>query len=133
MNRAGLFCAVLCTAYGTGSLFAQGNLGGLTGNIVDESGAVVADAAIKIKDSATNAAYSTLSTSSGVYAFRGLPPGIYQLEVEKVGFKKSVREQVSIITATNSTLDVVLSVGARGRLGDRIRKCRRATDHVARS
>src|ERR1700691_3730391 len=110
MQLGKLFCAAVCAARLTGSLMAQGNLGGLTGNIADESGAVIADAAISLKSLATNAAYTTTSTSSGVYAFRGLQPGVYQLGVEKIGFKKFVGEQVSILTATTSTLDVVLNV-----------------------
>ncbi|HZT32882.1 MAG TPA: carboxypeptidase regulatory-like domain-containing protein [Bryobacteraceae bacterium] len=94
------------------ALVAQGNLGGLTGNITDASGAVIAEAAVTLRSVATNAVYKTVSTSSGVYAFRALPPGLYELETEKPGFKKFVGEQVSILTATTSTLDIVLSVGA---------------------
>jgi hypothetical protein len=112
MRFGRLFCAAVCAAGLTGSLRGQGNLGGLTGNVVDESGAVIADAAISLKSLATNAAYATTSTSAGVYGFRGLQPGIYEIGVEKVGFKKFVGEQVSILTATTSTLDIVLSVGA---------------------
>lgn len=104
--------AAVCIGLLAAALLAQGNLGGLTGNVVDDSGALVAEATITLRNIATNAAYKTTSTSSGVYAFRALPPGDYELETEKTGFKKSVRERISILTATTTTLDIVLSIGA---------------------
>ena len=59
----------------------------------------------------TNAAFAAMTGSAGVYAFRALPPGAYRLEAEKAGFKKLVQESISILTATNTTLDLQLSVG----------------------
>lgn len=94
-----------------GVLLAQGNLGGLTGNVVDPSGAVVPDVQISLRNLATNLTYTTISGTSG-YTFRALPPGVYQLEAEKPGFKKVVHERVTILTATTTTMDLTLDVGA---------------------
>jgi len=105
-------CAIAWIGCASVRLPAQGNLGGLTGNISDTSGAVIGDATVSLRNTATNAGYKAVSTESGVYAFRALPPGVYELEAEKPGFKKFVREQISILTATTSTLDIVLSIGA---------------------
>ncbi len=93
-------------------MWAQGNLGGLTGNVTDSSGALIPEAMVSVRSLETNAASSTTATSSGVYAFRGLQPGLYRLEAEKTGFKKVVREQVSVLTATMATVDIVMTVGA---------------------
>jgi hypothetical protein len=112
MMQKGIVLIALCLGLARIPLRAQGNLGGLTGNVTDDSGAVIAEAVVNLRSAATNAAYRTVSTSSGVYAFRGLPPGQYHLEAEKPGFKKFVSEQVVILTATTATLDITLSVGA---------------------
>ncbi|MFN7923874.1 MAG: TonB-dependent receptor [Bryobacteraceae bacterium] len=92
-------------------VWAQGNLGGITGNIVDGSGALVPDATVTVRSLETNTAYST-TASQGVYAFRALQPGNYRLEAEKTGFKKFVREQVSVLTATTATVDIMMTLGA---------------------
>lgn len=100
--------AVLCGV----PAFAQGNLGGFTGTVVDTSRASVPDARLTFTSSQTNSVYSAVSDSVGVYTLRGVPPGTYRLEVEKQGFRKYVQENVSVLTATVSTLDVELAVGS---------------------
>lgn len=93
------------------SLEGQGNLGSLTGNVVDPTGAVIPEANVTLRNVETNVVYTTVSGEGG-YTFRGLPPGVYRLEAEKPGFKKTVRERITILTATTTALDVVLEVGA---------------------
>jgi hypothetical protein len=93
------------------ALFAQGNLGGLNGNVVDSSGAAVPGARVSLRSQATNQVLTTESSDSG-FVLRGITPGLYTLEVEKTGFKKVVRERVSILTATQADINVTLEVGA---------------------
>jgi hypothetical protein len=93
------------------SLMAQGNLGGLTGSVVDRSGALIPDVHIQLRNLETNLTYATLSGAGG-YTFRALPPGAYRLEAEKAGFRKVVHERITVMTATTTTLDLVLDVGA---------------------
>src|SRR5687767_4760391 len=104
-----LACVTIAAISG---LFAQGNFGGLTGTVTDVSGAIVPEAEVRLHHIETNAAYSTVVTASGVYAFRSLPPGAYHLEAEKAGFKKFVRERIQVLTATVSTVDISMEVGA---------------------
>ncbi|MEO7649374.1 MAG: carboxypeptidase-like regulatory domain-containing protein, partial [Bryobacteraceae bacterium] len=92
--------------------FAQGNLGGVTGTIGDSSNAAVPEVKLTLTSTLTNSAFSATADSSGIYSFRGLPPGLYRLDAEKQGFKKYVQENVSVLTATVTTLDIQLSVGA---------------------
>ncbi|MGH9626872.1 MAG: carboxypeptidase regulatory-like domain-containing protein, partial [Bryobacteraceae bacterium] len=92
--------------------FAQGNLGGLTGTVVDTSRAAVPQAKLTLISVQTNSVYSAVSDPTGVYTIRSVPPGTYRFEVEKQGFKRHVQENVHILTATISTLDVELSIGA---------------------
>ncbi|MEP6538755.1 MAG: carboxypeptidase-like regulatory domain-containing protein [Bryobacteraceae bacterium] len=94
------------------SVFAQGNLGGLTGTVADSSNAAVAEVKVTLTSAQTNSSSSVTADSAGTYNFRGLPPGQYRLEAEKPGFKKYVQENVSVLTATVTTLDIQLAVGA---------------------
>src|ERR1700730_8742792 len=63
----------------------------LAGRITDPSQALVVDAKIGAISSATNTRYETTTSAAGQYAFVNLPPDTYRIEVEKFGFKKSVK------------------------------------------
>ncbi len=102
--------AALAAAVAT-VLCAQGNLGGLTGTVVDASGAAVPAARLTLKSRSTNQVFTTESGEGG-YVFRAIPPGLYSLEVEKAGFKRLVRESVTILTATHTTLPLAIEIGA---------------------
>ena len=109
MNNLRVVALLALTAL---SAFAQGNLGGLTGVVADTSSAVVPEVKITLTSEQTNVSHSVMADTSGVYSVRGLQPGTYRLEAEKSGFRKYVQENVSILTATVTTLDIQLSVGA---------------------
>ena len=109
MNSLRYLWLLIVTALGA---FAQGNLGGLTGVVSDTSSAVVPEVKITLTSEQTNVSHSVVADSSGAYSVRGLQPGTYRLEAEKTGFRKYVQENVSILTATVTTLDIQLSVGA---------------------
>lgn len=97
-----LFCPVLT--------FGQGNLGGLTGTVTDSSGSVVPDVQLTMTNLETNLVFRVISDNRG-YSFRALQPGLYRLEAEKPGFKRFVREQVSVLTATTIDLTIPMEVG----------------------
>jgi hypothetical protein len=92
-------------------VMAQGNLGGLTGIVTDASGSIVPEVRMTMTGLETNRVFRTTSDERG-YAFRALPPGLYRLEAEKAGFKKFVREQVSVLTATTIDLSITMDVGS---------------------
>ncbi|MFN0168963.1 MAG: carboxypeptidase regulatory-like domain-containing protein [Bryobacteraceae bacterium] len=95
----------------TAILHAQGNLGGLTGTVGDSTGASIPEVRVTLRNIQTNAIYRSTSDERG-YTFSAVVPGLYRLEAEKQGFKKFVREQVSILTATTIDLPLILEVGA---------------------
>lgn len=107
-----IFCVIGFFFSGAALGWAQGNLGGITGTVTDASGAVVPDVEIVLRNLETNEVRTTRASESGVYLFRGLPPGSYRLEAEKTGFKKFVLERVQVLTATVATVDVRMELGA---------------------
>ena len=91
-------------------LFAQGNLGGLTGSLTDSSGASLPQARLTLTDLANGQNYSATSSENG-YSFSSINPGTYRLSVEAAGFKKLVREPIQVLTASVGTLDLSLEPG----------------------
>lgn len=92
-------------------LFGQGDLGGIRGVISDSSGAVIPDANVTATNVATGVAQRTVSTNSGVYYVPNLRAGVYRVEVEKTGFKKALRDDVTIPVGVTVGLDLPLEVG----------------------
>jgi len=65
---------------------AQTTSATLTGTVFDASGAVVADAAVTLKNEASGDVRTTVSNAEGYFTFAAVPPTTYSLVVEKDGF-----------------------------------------------
>jgi hypothetical protein len=91
------------------SCFAQQT--GLTGRITDNSSAIVVDAIVKVVDTATGAATSTLSNQQGIYSFPALIASDYKLRVETPGFSV-VERNVTVLVGQVVSVDVQLSPAA---------------------
>src|ERR1051326_3861494 len=92
-------------------LFAQVDRGNVQGTITDPSGAVVANATVRIVSTATNVTQSTTTGQGGTYAFFNLPIGIYNLSVEGPGFRRSDINGVRVEVNQQSKVDVSLQLG----------------------
>jgi len=94
-----------------GSLLAQGDMGALTGSVLDPSGALVPEATINITNLANGAQYSAKSSSAGYYRVP-VQPGTYRMEAQKESFKTAVAENVTVPVAQVVTIDFTLQVGS---------------------
>jgi hypothetical protein len=99
-----LFCTV--------PLLAQVDRGTITGTVTDTTGAVVPGASITVTNPATGATVATHSTDSGTYTVVDLPVGVYTVQVEKEGFKLSVRTGVILNAASEVRVDFSLQIGS---------------------
>lgn len=84
---------------------------GIQGTVTDSTGALVPDASVTLTNKETANKQTTTTSGDGFYRISGLPPGTYQLVVEKSGFKKQVFENVVINAEDVQGLDVLLSTG----------------------
>src|SRR4051812_39923666 len=92
------------------SAFAQTlTTGDVAGTITDSSGAVVPNAAITLKNVATNETRTAPSNNSGQYRFSLLSPGDYTISAETAGLKSALSKiavSVGQVRETNITLSV---------------------------
>jgi len=83
----------------------------LSGTARDTSGAVVPQAALTATNVSTGIATSATSDEAGRYIFPSLPPGTYNLTVQKSGFQTTIIPTITLTVYQKATLDVVLQVG----------------------
>jgi hypothetical protein len=86
-------------------------LGEITGRVTDSSGATVQGANVTATNVTTSAARQTISNDAGDYSFPSLPPGIYNIKVERQGFAAEVSENVNVQVQQTVRLDFSLQVG----------------------
>ncbi len=114
LNRFSKRFSYLCwlaIAFGALAL-AQNDRGILTGTVQDPGHAMVPEASITVKNTATGALYETKSTTTGSYTIPSLPPGIYELTVTAPGFAKYIGENTQIHVAEVVNVNIVLTLGA---------------------
>ena len=92
--------------------FAQSDRGTITGTISDPAGAVVANAAVEVANTATGVQYQAATTATGNYTVPQLPAGVYTLSIAVPGFKKFTRQGITVEVAATIRIDIALEVGA---------------------
>ena len=102
------FCA--CALLLPVSSFAQG-LSGVTGTVVDSTGAVVPGVTVTITNTATGIVRTTETTSSGTFFVTDLNPGTYKVKFELKGFKSVVQDGVNVSANAVATSNATLSTG----------------------
>src|SRR2546425_233948 len=103
-----LFCLLLFSL----AAFAQSDRGTITGTVADATGGVIPGAGIVATNIETGARYETISTETGNYTLAQIPAGVYQLSAELPGFKRYVRQGITVPVAQTLRLDISLEVGS---------------------
>src|SRR5215831_5914650 len=108
MTRIVLLLALVAIA----ASLCFGQQAALSGYVKDPTGAVVPKAAVDIAKKDTAAKWSTSSNDIGYYEFPALPPGPYEIRVDKAGFQSLVRGGLTLHIGDRVQMDLGLSVGA---------------------
>ena len=101
------FGVVLLTAL----VGAQGGGSAVQGRVIDAQQAVLPGVAIVVTHQENGTFRETISGPDGAYFVPGLPPGRYRIAADLAGFKKFVREDVTLLLGSTQTLDLRLEVG----------------------
>lgn len=100
----------------SGSAFAQSTTGTLRGQVLDPTGAVVANAQVTATNMETGVSTKIATTSAGTYSFPSILPGRYTVTVEMAGFKKFVKSGVLVVADKDNVADAQLEVGGATEL-----------------
>jgi len=92
--------------------FGQGTTGTLRGQVLDPSGAVVANGAVTALNEATQVSQVAVTTSSGTYNFPNVLPGSYTVTIEAKGFKKYVKKGIPVGANQDNVADAHLELGS---------------------
>ena len=104
---------VLAMLGGSSTVAVAQDVASLTGVVTDTTGAVVADADVKLLDTRTNTAYEAKTNALGAYLFNRLQPGPgYQITISKEGFETvKVPDMYLAVNATH-TQNAQLKIGS---------------------
>src|SRR6266849_2561152 len=95
----------------SGSLFAQSDLGTISGFVKDPSGATIANAKVTVRNNSGVERVAT-SNDSGYYAITNVPPGLYTIVAEAPGFRRYESKDNKVDPSANLAVDVALTVGS---------------------
>jgi Carboxypeptidase regulatory-like domain len=86
--------------------------GTVIGTVTDPSGAAVPDAAVVLRNKATNNQAAQKTNAAGQYTFVNVAPGEYQITVKKDNFRTADVTSLTVDVAKSYNVDVRLEIGA---------------------
>jgi hypothetical protein len=87
-------------------------VGNISGTVRDQSGAVVPNAEVVIKEENTGFTRTVNTGSDGVYSAQSLPVGRYTITTSPQGFKTTVASGVELNVSANLVVNLTVEVGA---------------------
>jgi Carboxypeptidase regulatory-like domain len=118
MGRMRWFGVFMVLAFICSASNAQVFRGGLSGTVVDAQGAVIANAAVQMRDPATGTARETKSNGAGEFNFPEVVPSVYTLTVTSPGFETYKEDNINIEVSKVVNVKVSLVVGAASTIVD---------------
>jgi carboxypeptidase family protein/TonB-dependent receptor-like protein len=111
--RLGIFAMLICTLASVliADLMAQTNKATVQGTVTDEKGDVILDARITAVNLDTGITRQTLTDQEGRYRIVELLPGIYEVSVERQGFRLYIQRGVELTVGRDAVMDFKLNVG----------------------
>src|SRR6202171_468029 len=106
-----IFALVVIGILGTCQAYAQTSGATLSGTVTDQSGGVVPQAAISIKNVATGIMRSNTTSVAGFYSAPNLLPGMYEVKAEAQGFTSKIQMGVNLTVGEQQVLNFTLQVG----------------------
>jgi hypothetical protein len=83
----------------------------LSGTVTDQSGAVIPQAAISIKNIATGITRASTTSSAGFYSVPNLLPGTYEIKASAQGFSAELHTGITLTVGEQQVLNFTLQVG----------------------
>lgn len=90
---------------------AQVLYGSLTGNVTDQTNAIVPNAQIEVKNINTGTVKTAATDANGIYLFNDLTPGNYQITVRLSSFKTFIGNDIRVDANNTFRFDAQLETG----------------------
>lgn len=111
--RRVLFVFCLCIGQlASATLVAQTVNGSFSGSVLDQSGATVSNAQVRLTNPATGQTRLTHTSSAGSYVLADIAPGVYDLSVSSPGFASVTTSGITLLVNQNATMDFHLTPGS---------------------
>src|ERR1035437_8547680 len=94
------------------ALRAQQTVGSINGKVSDSSGAIVANAVVKVVNLATGLEVTEETKKDGSFSIADLPIGTYSVTFSRDGFKTEVHSQIVVQADRTTTVNSALQPGA---------------------
>lgn len=107
-----LCAAILGAVFPAPRAFAQSTSASVSGRVTDQTGAVIPDAAVEIRNTGTNTSQTTKTNGAGVYVFPTLNPGNYVMNVSRQFFRSVSVTGITLSVQENLSRNFVLQVGS---------------------
>lgn len=106
---AGCAAIILCLSI---NIFAQANINGaLKGRVTDQNAAGIGAATVVLVNKDSGRELGQTTDEAGNFTFSVLQPGNYSLAAEKSGYKRLIRENISVTVGETATANFELTVG----------------------
>jgi hypothetical protein len=90
---------------------AQSSTGKIVGTVTDPAGAVIPSVSVRVRNLLTSTARESRTSGDGAYEIPELPPGKYEVSAAAHGFKRYLRQQVTVSVNEESRVDMILQPG----------------------
>ena len=104
-------CASVCLLWMCVSTFAQINTGRILGTVTDQSGGVVANAPVAVRNVGTDVVRNLVTDEAGEYNAPNLLPGTYSVRVSVNGFQAFERLNIILEVGKDARIDAQLTPG----------------------
>src|SRR5262245_38935727 len=113
-----LFLLILVVICADSALLAQQDKGTIAGIVFDQSGAVIPNAKVTLKNAGTSQTRTITTGTSGEYVFTPVQVGIYEITVEVTGFQSQVKRNLELQVQQKLDVNFTLQVGAESNIVD---------------
>jgi hypothetical protein len=103
--------SVVFSLISVGIAWSQIANGSFRGTVTDKSGAVIANATVKLAEATRGISRETATDDTGAYQIPNLPPGVYDFSVTFQGFQTLANKGVTLQVGQHATLDFSLQPG----------------------
>jgi hypothetical protein len=108
-----LAATLLAVSFLGPAVFAQAvAVAEVDGHVLDQTGAPVANAQVKMTETDKQQVHDTVSDPQGHYALPNLPVGAYKLDVTAPGFKTYSQTGIILQVANNVEANVIMQIGS---------------------